>query len=254
MLDTRLETNRLDETFLTLIPKSLVPESVHDLYDAYEEWTDKAEEAQATAANGETLIAQAEAKDTAEAEAAISEGKPFTGSPHKDNARAKVADAETYFRAAKSQQQKAARALLTGMRDHEGEISTAIQKAATPVLAEYRQLIHDMQGKAEALASELQQITSAINFAEELRGGESKHLEIGLVSVSLPSVADALNSANRITEQLEALSQKAESNYVHVIGGNGIVTEMKNNDTTKSLIRSGSLRLATPRERAGIAS
>lgn len=248
MINPNYPADRLDETFAVLIPKAFVPANLHGLYDAYVEWTDKAEEAQFAASSSSALIDKAERQDVAEAEEAAVAGRPFPGTPNHDQAQRDARDTELRFRVAQNQQRKAARALLDGLRDHEAEITAAVKKRVAPMLKEYAKFLSDADKTARELSTNIDEAASAISFVEELRSGESKNLDIGWNFTSVPSFADAHEANSRLEEQLESLSRTAVSNYVHVVGGNGETNKMKNNASIKALISAGHIRRATPKE------
>ncbi|GAA1551594.1 hypothetical protein [Brevibacterium picturae] len=248
MIDNRNQADRLDETFDSLIPREVIPANLHSLYDAYEDWTDKAEAAQFEASRASVLIEAAKAQDIAEAEAALVAGESHKGTPNQDQAEATAKDTVMQYRVAQRQQRQAARALLAGLRDHEAEITEAVRKKVTPLLQEYEQFLRDADEKSRALTNKIDQAASSIRFVEELRSGETKNLEIGMNYVSVPSFSSAHEANNKLEDQLEALTQTAVSNYVHVVGNNGVVMKMPNNDSIRSLISGGHMRRATSKE------
>lgn len=248
MIDPTLATDRLDETFANIIPRSLIPTELHPLYDEYEQWTDRAEAAQDAAMAAEASIERAAERDLDEAEQAALNGTAFAGTPNRDKARAAAEEAETQFRVAQRIQRRAARALLDGLRAHSDEISRTAAEVIEPALTEYRQLLRKHEQLQEQAAEKLATAAASLSFLAELRAGESKDLEVRAIAVERPSYSAAANSLITIGEQLEALSKPAESKYVHVIGGNGTVQRMQNNDTTKALLRAGHLQRATERQ------
>lgn len=247
-LDTTLYENRLDETFRVAPPNALLPKALHaDLTD-YETWTDTAEEDRYTASRAEHLLAQADAADLAAAEEATEAGESPSGTPNRDQAEATVRDAELRFRVAQRQQRKAARALITGMREHETTITRTVRDRVSSALGKYSAALNEIESQLDALASTLEQETAAVRMVEELRAGEDRDLEFGLVAVPRPDIGEAVKFTSALTDRLRKLSEPAVSAYVHVIGPNGQVMKMQRSPSVEGLIDAGHARYATPAE------